>query len=136
MAFAHGSNDAQKSMGIITMALAAYAANQQGAGPVHLSVPYWVIVSCATAMALGKVYSFGPTFRAEKSKTRRHLTEFWMVEPEIAYAGLDDIMELAENFISHIVQSVVANRRARQCDQRSNPRSARSNRRCTGLSGG
>src|SRR6516162_5969265 len=56
----------------------------------------------ATAMALGKVYSFGPTFRAEKSKTRRHLTEFWMVEPEIAYAGLDDIMELAENFISHL----------------------------------
>src|SRR5467141_316487 len=58
----------------------------------------------ATAMALGKVYSFGPTFRAEKSKTRRHLTEFWMVEPEIAYAELDDIMELAENFISHLVQ--------------------------------
>src|SRR5437588_2675353 len=57
----------------------------------------------ATAMALGKVYSFGPTFRAEKSKTRRHLTEFWMVEPEVAYATLDDIMELAENFISFIV---------------------------------
>ena len=50
----------------------------------------------ATAMALGKVYSFGPTFRAEKSKTRRHLTEFWMVEPEVAYAELDDVMELAE----------------------------------------
>ena len=66
----------------------------------------------ATAMALGKVYSFGPTFRAEKSKTRRHLTEFWMVEPEIAYAELDDIMELAENFISHLVQSALANRRA------------------------
>src|SRR5712672_2274805 len=66
----------------------------------------------ATAMALGKVYSFGPTFRAEKSKTRRHLTEFWMVEPEIAYAELDDIMELAENFISNLVQSAVANRRA------------------------
>jgi asparaginyl-tRNA synthetase len=66
----------------------------------------------ATAMALGKVYSFGPTFRAEKSKTRRHLTEFWMVEPEIAYAELDDIMELAENFISHVVQSALANRRA------------------------
>ena len=65
----------------------------------------------ATAMALGKVYSFGPTFRAEKSKTRRHLTEFWMVEPEIAYAELDDIMELAENFISHTVQTVLANRR-------------------------
>ncbi|HLY99327.1 MAG TPA: asparagine--tRNA ligase [Candidatus Angelobacter sp.] len=66
----------------------------------------------ATAMALGKVYSFGPTFRAEKSKTRRHLTEFWMVEPEIAYAELDELMELAENFISHLVQSAVANRRA------------------------
>ena len=66
----------------------------------------------ATAMALGKVYSFGPTFRAEKSKTRRHLTEFWMVEPEVAYAELNDIMELAENFISHIVQSVIKNRRA------------------------
>jgi len=66
----------------------------------------------ATAMALGKVYSFGPTFRAEKSKTRRHLTEFWMVEPEVAYAELDDIMKLAEDFISYIVQTVVANRRA------------------------
>src|SRR5215468_6921371 len=65
----------------------------------------------ATAMALGKVYSFGPTFRAEKSKTRRHLTEFWMVEPEVAFAELEDIMELAENFISHIVQTVLANRR-------------------------
>jgi asparaginyl-tRNA synthetase len=50
----------------------------------------------ATAMALGKVYSFGPTFRAEKSKTRRHLTEFWMVEPEVAYLQLDGLMELAE----------------------------------------
>src|SRR5215472_1038669 len=66
----------------------------------------------ATAMALGKVYSFGPTFRAEKSKTRRHLTEFWMVEPEVAYATLDDVMELAEEFVSHIVQSAVANRKA------------------------
>src|SRR6202048_2650036 len=66
----------------------------------------------ATAMALGKVYSFGPTFRAEKSKTRRHLTEFWMVEPEVAYAGLDDIMDLAQEFISHLVQSAVANRKA------------------------
>ncbi|SPF36888.1 Asparagine--tRNA ligase [Candidatus Sulfotelmatobacter kueseliae] len=58
----------------------------------------------ATAMALGKVYSFGPTFRAEKSKTRRHLTEFWMVEPEVAYATLDDLMELAEQFISFVVK--------------------------------
>lgn len=65
----------------------------------------------ATAMALGKVYSFGPTFRAEKSKTRRHLTEFWMVEPEVAYAQLEDIMQLAEEFITHIVKQVLANRR-------------------------
>ena len=65
----------------------------------------------ATAMALGKVYSFGPTFRAEKSKTRRHLTEFWMVEPEVAYGQLDDIMELAENFISFIVKRCLEKRR-------------------------
>lgn len=65
----------------------------------------------ATAMALGKVYSFGPTFRAEKSKTRRHLTEFWMVEPEVAYATLDDIMDLAEGFISFIVERCIGNRR-------------------------
>jgi asparaginyl-tRNA synthetase len=64
----------------------------------------------ATAAAFGKVYCFGPTFRAEKSKTRRHLTEFWMVEPEVAYAELDDIMELAENFISYIVQRVLDKR--------------------------
>jgi len=66
----------------------------------------------ATALALGKVYSFGPTFRAEKSKTRRHLTEFWMVEPEVAYMDLDGLMVLAENYISHIVQSVLKNRAA------------------------
>jgi asparaginyl-tRNA synthetase len=66
----------------------------------------------ATAMALGKVYSFGPTFRAEKSKTRRHLTEFWMVEPEVAYAQLDDIMELAEGLISFIVKRCLDHRRA------------------------
>ena len=65
----------------------------------------------ATAAAFGKVYCFGPTFRAEKSKTRRHLTEFWMVEPEVAYAQLEDIMVLAENFISHIVTRVLENRR-------------------------
>ncbi len=57
----------------------------------------------ATAMALGKVYSFGPTFRAEKSKTRRHLTEFWMVEPEVAFATLDDLMELAEDLIAFVI---------------------------------
>src|ERR1700677_4648000 len=57
----------------------------------------------ATALALGKVYSFGPTFRAEKSKTRRHLTEFWMVEPEVAYLQLEGLMELAEQFITSIV---------------------------------
>src|SRR5271167_3125401 len=66
----------------------------------------------STAMALGKVYSFGPTFRAEKSKTRRHLTEFWMVEPEVAFAKLDDVMELAENFITFIVKRCLTNRRA------------------------
>jgi asparaginyl-tRNA synthetase len=66
----------------------------------------------ATAMALGKVYSFGPTFRAEKSKTRRHLTEFWMVEPEIAYAELDDLMELAEQFITSVVKRCLEHRRA------------------------
>ncbi len=65
----------------------------------------------AAAMALGKVYSFGPTFRAEKSKTRRHLTEFWMVEPEVAYATLEDIMKLAEDFISFIVARVLETRR-------------------------
>jgi asparaginyl-tRNA synthetase len=66
----------------------------------------------ATAMALGKVYSFGPTFRAEKSKTRRHLTEFWMVEPEIAYAELDDLMDLAEGLISFAVKRCLERRRA------------------------
>ncbi len=64
----------------------------------------------STALALGKVYSFGPTFRAEKSKTRRHLTEFWMVEPEVAFCDLDGLLELAENYLSHIVQSVLKNR--------------------------
>src|ERR1700747_322158 len=64
----------------------------------------------ATAMALGKVYSFGPTFRAEKSKTRRHLTEFWMVEPEIAYAELDDVMNLAEDLIVSVVARVLDRR--------------------------
>jgi len=64
----------------------------------------------ATAMALGKVYSFGPTFRAEKSKTRRHLTEFWMVEPEMAYATIDDVMALAEGLVTSVVQRVLERR--------------------------
>src|ERR1700685_2584267 len=64
----------------------------------------------ATAAALGKVYTFGPTFRAEKSKTRRHLTEFWMLEPEAAYAHLEDMIQLGEGLVSAVVQSVVKNR--------------------------
>ena len=66
----------------------------------------------ATAMALGRVYSFGPTFRAEKSKTRRHLTEFWMVEPEVAYATIDDVMDLAEGLICFLIKRCLENRRA------------------------
>jgi asparaginyl-tRNA synthetase len=64
----------------------------------------------ALAAALGKVYTFGPTFRAEKSKTRRHLTEFWMLEPEAAYAHLEDMIQLAEGLVSAVVQSVAKNR--------------------------
>lgn len=63
------------------------------------------------AMALGKVYCFGPTFRAEKSKTRRHLTEFWMVEPEVAFMDLDGDMDLAEDFLVYIISRVLENRR-------------------------
>lgn len=58
-------------------------------------------------MAFGKVYCFGPTFRAEKSKTRRHLMEFWMLEPEVAFAGLDEVMELAEDFLCYVVDRVL-----------------------------
>jgi len=65
----------------------------------------------ANAMALGKVYCFGPTFRAEKSKTRRHLTEFWMVEPEMAFATLDDVMDLAEGLIVYVVGRALDKRR-------------------------
>ena len=65
----------------------------------------------AAAMALGKVYCFGPTFRAEKSKTRRHLTEFWMVEPEVAFMDLDGDMQLMEEFVSHVVQTALAKHR-------------------------
>lgn len=66
----------------------------------------------ATALALGKVYSFGPTFRAEKSKTRRHLTEFWMIEPEVAFMDLEGDMDLAEAFLTHIVTRVLELHRA------------------------
>ena len=65
----------------------------------------------ADAMAFGKVYCFGPTFRAEKSKTRRHLTEFWMVEPEMAYANLEDVKRVAEEFVVFVVGRVLENRR-------------------------
>jgi asparaginyl-tRNA synthetase len=65
----------------------------------------------AAAMSFGKVYCFGPTFRAEKSKTRRHLTEFWMVEPEVAYIDLDGLLELAENFVVFIARQVLKNNR-------------------------
>lgn len=67
------------------------------------------LYSEASAASFGKVYCFGPTFRAEKSKTRRHLTEFWMVEPEMAYYDLDDNMDLAEQFVETIVQSCLKN---------------------------
>ena len=66
----------------------------------------------AAAMAFGKVYCFGPTFRAEKSKTRRHLTEFWMIEPEVAYAELDQIMDLAESMLEYVVQRVLEKRKS------------------------
>ena len=65
----------------------------------------------ASAMAFGKVYCFGPTFRAEKSKTRRHLTEFWMLEPEVAFATLEDVCDLAEDMLVHVVAEVVRRRK-------------------------
>ena len=67
-------------------------------------------------MAFGKVYCFGPTFRAEKSKTRRHLTEFWMIEPEVAFNDLEDNMKLAERFLEYTVQSVL-----KDCAEQLNP---------------
>src|SRR5271166_4450811 len=70
----------------------------------------------ADAMAFGKVYCFGPTFRAERSKTRRHLTEFWMVEPEMAYATLEDVKKVAEELIVFVVGRVLENRRADLAD--------------------
>ncbi len=66
----------------------------------------------ATAAAFGKVYCFGPTFRAEKSKTRRHLMEFWMVEPEVAFASLEDMMELAEGLVCFIIERILTRQRA------------------------
>src|SRR5579863_8520553 len=70
----------------------------------------------ATAMAFGKTYCFGPTFRAEKSKTRRHLTEFWMVEPEMAYANLEDVKQVAEELVVFVVGRVLENRRGDLAD--------------------
>ncbi len=69
----------------------------------------------AAAMAVGKTYCFGPTFRAEKSKTRRHLTEFWMVEPEVAFAHLDDVMALGEELVAFVVERVLAEAAAGTC---------------------
>ncbi len=78
--------------------------------PLHLAQTGQLYLESA-AMSYGKVYCFGPTFRAEKSKTRRHLTEFWMVEPEVAYAGLDELLELGENFVTSIVKAVLKENR-------------------------
>jgi asparaginyl-tRNA synthetase len=74
--------------------------------PLHLTQTGQLHLESA-AMSFGKVYCFGPTFRAEKSKTRRHLTEFWMVEPEVAFTDLDGLLELAENFVSFIVEQLL-----------------------------
>jgi asparaginyl-tRNA synthetase len=74
--------------------------------PLHLAQTGQLYVEAA-AMSFGKVYCFGPTFRAEKSKTRRHLTEFWMVEPEVAFIDLDGLLELAENFVGFIAAGVL-----------------------------
>ena len=79
--------------------------------PLHLSQTGQLHLESA-AMSYGKVYCFGPTFRAEKSKTRRHLTEFWMVEPEVAYINLDGLLELAENFVSFIIARVLEDNRS------------------------
>src|SRR6201999_1061361 len=68
------------------------------------------LYSEATAAAFGKVYCFGPTFRAEKSKTRRHLTEFWMVEPEMAYADLEDVKRVGEELVTFVIARVLENR--------------------------
>jgi len=76
--------------------------------PMHLTQTGQLHLEAA-AMSFGRVYCFGPTFRAEKSKTRRHLTEFWMVEPEVAFIDLDGLLELAENFVSFIAAHVLQN---------------------------
>jgi len=78
--------------------------------PLHLTQTGQLYLESA-AMSFGKVYCFGPTFRAEKSKTRRHLTEFWMVEPEVAFIDLDGLLELGENFVSFIAQQVLEKNR-------------------------
>ncbi len=79
--------------------------------PAYLTQTGQLHLECA-CMALGRVYCFGPTFRAEKSKTRRHLTEFWMVEPEVAFAELDEVVALAEDMICHVVEAVLARHEA------------------------
>jgi len=79
--------------------------------PAYLTQTGQLHLECA-ALSFGKVYCFGPTFRAEKSKTRRHLTEFWMVEPEVAFVDLPDLLEIAENFVSFIVKKVLENNEA------------------------
>jgi asparaginyl-tRNA synthetase len=79
--------------------------------PMHLTQTGQLHLEAA-AMSFGKVYCFGPTFRAEKSKTRRHLTEFWMVEPEVAFIDLDGLLELAENFVSFIIGQALEKNRA------------------------
>jgi len=79
--------------------------------PLHLTQTGQLYLESA-AMSYGRVYCFGPTFRAEKSKTRRHLTEFWMVEPEVAFTDLDGLLELAENFVSYITARVLADNRS------------------------
>ncbi|MHC5076035.1 MAG: asparagine--tRNA ligase [Planctomycetota bacterium] len=79
--------------------------------PIHLTQTGQLYLESA-AMSFGKVYCFGPTFRAEKSKTRRHLTEFWMVEPEVAFIDLDGLLELGENFVSFIAAQVLEKNRS------------------------
>jgi asparaginyl-tRNA synthetase len=90
-------------------------------GTAYLAQTGQLYVEAACA-ALGKVYCFGPTFRAEKSKTRRHLTEFWMVEPEVAFADSNDNMRLQEEFVSFIVARVLERRKAELADLERDPK--------------